>query len=326
VLSPFATHHILKHFNAIDEAVTGKLLYKRPRDEEDITKSLVDALDEECQVQEKIAYRIDQLRNDLLVAGEPTFVDLNVETHTYTKHWERYVSQADLGIIVRYQNYYEPRLSKSWSWLLQAKRVFPITGLPTKYGAGSKFESFDPDQHKRIKKLVKFVDADFFRYLLYCPRPSLLENSARQELAYCRGAALNDKIFDFAHGLELRDDLRDGSPTIAAGIFISKIDPFPKNLGEVHREIFHNTIPFSWFLLDHIPARGSHLRYEDDSLPTNQDNQIAQALVEGKAEVIDEIMTRLEDREFNLKLLPSATITVTVSQGNKNVMALQSRS
>jgi len=325
VLSPFATTLIIKHFNAIDEAVTGKLLYKRPRDEEDITKSLVDALDEECQLQENIAYRIDHLRNDLLVAGEPTFVDLAIETHSYSKKWERYVSQADLGLIVRYKNHYEPHLSKSWSWLLQAKRVFPIHGTPAEYGADSKFESFDVAQHERIKRLVKFVDADFFRYLLYCPRPGRLVNSARQELAYLRGTALKDEIFDFAYGLELRDDLRNGSPTIAAGMFISQLDPFPNNLGAVHSEIFRSTTPFSWFLLEHIPGRGRHHWGEDDHWTSNQDNEIAQAIVEGNAEVIGEIMTRLEDREFNLKLLPSATITVTVSQGTQNVRALQRR-
>lgn len=325
MLSPFATRLILKHFNAIDEAVTGKLLYKRARDEEDITKSLVDALDEECQSQENIAYRIDQLRNDLLVAGEPTFVDLAIETHSYTKQWERYVSQADLGLIVRYENHYEPSLSKSWSWLLQAKRVFPVPGTPMKYGTDSKFESFDVAQHERIKRLVKFVDADFFRYLLYCPRPSRLKDSARQELAYLRGSSLNNEIFDFAYGLELRDDLRDGSPTVAAGMFISQLEPFPNNLGTVHREIFRGTTPFSWFLLEHIPGRGRRRWDEDDHWPTNRDNRIAQAIVEGNPEVIGEIMTRLEDRDFNLRLLPSATITVTVSQGTRNVRALQGR-
>lgn len=325
MLSPFATSLILRHFNAIDEAVTGKLLYKRPRDEEDITKSLVDALDEECQLQENIAYSIDHLRNDLLVAGEPTFIDLAIETHSYSKKWERYVSQADLGLIVRYENHYEPRLSKSWSWLLQAKRVFPVPDTPAEYGADSKFESFDIAQHKRIKQLVKFVDADFFRYLLYCPRPSRLVNSARQELAYLRGTALNDSIFDFAYGLELRDDLRNGSPTIAAGMFISKLDPFPRNLGAVHGEIFRGTTPFSWFLLGHIPGRGRHQWDEYEHWPSNQDNEIVQAIVKGNAEVISEIMTSLEDREFNLKLLPSATITVTVSQGTENVRALDRR-
>ncbi|WP_447018154.1 hypothetical protein [Shewanella algae] len=96
MLSPYATHHVLKHFNSIDEAVSAKLLYKRPRDEEDLTKSLIDALDEECQEQESLSYRIGELKADLSKNGEPTYIDLTIETHTYSKQWERYVSQADI--------------------------------------------------------------------------------------------------------------------------------------------------------------------------------------------------------------------------------------
>lgn len=325
MLSPFATRLILKHFNAIDEAVTGKLLYKRARDEEEITKSLVDALDEECQSQENISFGIDQLRNELLKAGDPTSVDLSIETHSYTKTWEHYVSQADIGLIIRYQNYFEPNLSRSWSWLLQAKRAFLTSGNNPQYNAASRFSSYDHAQHERIKALVKFVDADFFRYLLYCPRPSRLEVSARQELAYLRGTSLQDEIFDFTYGLELRDDLRDGSPTIEAGMFVSELEPFPKNLGEVHRGIFRGTTPFSWFLLQHLPGRGRHHWDEDDHWSANQGNEIAERLVKGDPEVIREIMIRLGEGEFELKVLPSATITITVSQGTNNVTPLQGR-
>lgn len=85
MLSPLAHHLIIKHFDAIDRATMSKLLYKRPRDEEEITKSLFDALDHECQAQEGISYMVDQLNADLLAAGEPTFVQLEIETHSYNK-------------------------------------------------------------------------------------------------------------------------------------------------------------------------------------------------------------------------------------------------
>jgi hypothetical protein len=325
VLSPYATHHVLKHFNAIDEAVTAKLLYKRPRDEEDLTKSLIDALDEECQLQENLAYRIDQLSKDLNENGDPSYIDLSIESHSYTKQWERYVSQADLGLIIRYENNYEPQLSTSCSWLLQAKRLFPIKKTANEYNADCKFSSHNKEQHERIEKLLKFVDEDFFRYLLYCPRPERLRDEVRQELSYLRGTSLKEEIFDFTYGLELRDDLRNGSPTTAAGMFISKVDSFPKTLGAVHSDIFRNTTPLSWFLLNHIPSNNPHYLSEETQSPKSKKNGIAERLVRGDPEVIREVMTQLEDKEFNLKILPSATITVTISQGTKNVRQLDRR-
>lgn len=322
MLSPYATHHVLKHFNSIDEAVAAKLLYKRPRDEEDLTKSLIDALDEECQEQENISYTIGELKDNLAKNGEPTYVDLEIETHAYSKQWERYVSQSDLGLIVRYKNYYEPMLSRSWAWLLQAKRLFPVKGTNNQYSSDCKFESFDKRQHERIKRLQEFLDADFFRYLFYCPRPERLEDTVRQELAYLRTASLRDEIFDFTYGLELRDDLRNGSRTAAAGIFVSKVEPCPKNFADVHSRIFNGTTPLSWFILEHIPGRGRHHPLEDEHWHSNLNNDIAEKLVRGDAEVIHEVMTRLEDKEMDLKILPSATITVTISQGTENVRRL----
>ncbi|WP_345867670.1 hypothetical protein [Shewanella algae] len=322
MLSPYATHHVLKHFNSIDEAVSAKLLYKRPRDEEDLTKSLIDALDEECQEQESLSYRIGELKADLSKNGEPTYIDLTIETHTYSKQWERYVSQADIGLIIKYQNYYESRLSSSWSWLLQAKRLFPIKGTNNEYNTNCKFESIDKQQHDRIKRLQKFVDADFFRYLFYCPRPEKLGDAVRQELSYLRSSSLQGEIFDFTYGLELRDDLRNGSETVAAGIFVSKVEPCPRSFADIHSNIFKGTTPLSWFLLEHLPGRGRHHPHEDEHWPSNRNNDIAEKLVRGDAEVINEVMTRLEDKEMNLRILPSATITVTISQGTENVRRL----
>lgn len=322
MLSPYATHHILKHFNSIDEAVSAKLSYKRPRDEEDITKALIDALDEDCQKNEGVSYTITDLNKDLSKNDEPTYIDLTIDTHIYSKQWERYVSQADLGFVVNYTNYYEPKLSSSWSWLLQAKRLFPIKGTNNEYNSLCSFESFDKQQHERVKLLLKFVDSDFFRYLFYCPRPEKLNDSVRQELSYLRGSALKNEIFDFSYGLELRDDLRNGSKTVAAGIFVSKIEPYPKTLEDIHSKIFDGITPLSWFLLQHFPGGRRHHPREHEHWPSNRNNDIAEKIVRGDVEVIHEIMTRLEDKEMNLKILPSATITVTISQGTKNVRRL----
>ena len=315
MLSPLAHNLIIKHFDAIDRATMSKLLYKRPRDEEEITKSLIDALDHECQAQEGISYMVDQLNADLRAAGEPTFVQLEIETHSYSKKWEHYVSQSDLGLIIEYKNYYERTNSRSWAWLLQAKKLFPLKGTVRDYGARSKFESYDPDQHDRIKELLKFVDIDFFKYLLYCPRPELLPDDVRMELSYLRGKSLNRKIFDYLYGQELRDDLRNGSPTLASGMFVSDLNSFPQNLGALHEGILESYIPFSWFILNHLVV-SSHNHYEDDELLNgNMNNEIARKIVSGDPSVVNEILKEFDVTQRPRKILPAATITISVSQG-----------
>ncbi|WP_447018143.1 hypothetical protein [Shewanella algae] len=200
--------------------------------------------------------------------------------------------------------------------------MFPIKGTNNEYNTNCKFESIDKQQHDRIKRLQKFVDADFFRYLFYCPRPEKLGDAVRQELSYLRSSSLQGEIFDFTYGLELRDDLRNGSETVAAGIFVSKVEPCPRSFADIHSNIFKGTTPLSWFLLEHLPGRGRHHPHEDEHWPSNRNNDIAEKLVRGDAEVINEVMTRLEDKEMNLRILPSATITVTISQGTENVRRL----
>lgn len=314
MLSPLANHLIIKHFDAIDRTVTSKLLYKRPRDEEDITKSLVDALDHECQVQEGISYTVDQLNSDLLLAGEPTFVQLDIETHSYNKKWEHYVSQSDIGLIINYRNYYDMSLSNSRAWLFQAKRVFPLKGKVNDYGIKSKFESYDSDQHDRIKELLKFVDIDFFKYLLYCPRPDFLSDDVRMHLSYLRGKSLNTRIFDFVHGQELLDDLRKGAPTLAAGIFVSDLDSFPKEFGDLHKGILEKYNPFSWFILNHLVT--SHHYFDEKNENSNINNEIANKIVRGDPSVIDEILKEFDIKQKPSKILPAATITISVSQGS----------
>ena len=162
----------------------------------------------------------------------------------------------------------------------------------------------------------------FFRYLFYCPRPEKLDDAVRQELSYLRSSSLQGEIFDFTYGLELRDDLLNGSKTVAAGIFVSKVEPCPKTLADAHSNIFKGTTPLSWFLLKHLPGTGRHHPDEDEHWPSNHNNDIAERLVRGDAEVIHEVMTNLEDKEIDLRVLPSATITVTISQGTENVRRL----
>lgn len=318
MLSPYAIHHLLKHFDAIDRAVTRQMTYPRPKDEEQLTGTLVDLLDEEVQLLEKVEYNVKSLRADLSEASEPIQVGFDLETHKYSKEFEGRVSQADLGLIVKYENNYEPQLSGQRSWLLQAKRVYPTSLDPTHYEPRATFGAVNAAQEQRIRELVKFVDCDFFRYLLYCPRPETLDESTRLELSYFRGKALSDEIFDFAYGLELRDDIRSGSKTVASGIYVSDIVDAPKNLGSVHASIFSTTTPLSWFLIQHIPTGGHRGWSRETLLDGHTDHDIVSKIVRGDPEVVAEITGALSDRNWNGVLLPASTLTVTISMGAQN--------
>ena len=319
MLSPYAIHHLLKHFDAIDRAVTRQMVYPRPKDEEQLTGTLVDLLDEEVQKLERISYGIQELRNDLAEASEPISVDYSIETHKYSKEFEGLVTQADLGLIVRFENNYEPTLSGERSWLLQAKRAYPTSLSPTYYEAKSKFGAFKAGQHQRIESLIKFVDADFFRYLLYCPRPETLDEKSRLELAYFRGKRTSAEVFDFAYGLELWDDIRGGAKTVAAGVFVADVGTLPKCLGEVHSGIFKRATPLSWFLIQHLPARGNHSWSHDSLLDDHHDSDLVAKIVRGDVTVRDEIAKALGDKTWKGELLPAATLTVTISAGQRNV-------
>lgn len=319
MFSPYVIHHLLRHFDAIDRAVTRQMVYPRPKDEEQLTGTLVDLLDEQVQLQERIAYNAVQLRGDLAEASEPVAVSFSLETHKYTKEFEGRISQADLGLIVVYENNFEPHLSAQRSWLLQAKRVYPTSLNPTQYEPRAKFGAVNSAQEQRIRDLVRFVDSDFFRYLQYCPRPETLDEETRLELSYFRGKALTEQIFDFAYGLELRDDIRSGSKTVAAGIFLSPIDQAPRSLGEVHASIFRGATPLSWFLIQHIPGLARHSWQPESLLEHHEDHELVAKLVRADPEVVDAIGDALADKRWSGALLPAATLTITITAGARNV-------
>jgi hypothetical protein len=180
---------------------------------------------------------------------------LKIDSHQYPKHLERWVTQADFGLIITYQDQFERNHSTSSAWLMQAKRVFPSrTG---EYEANSKFASTDAAQDLRMKTLRDWAGEEFIRYFLYCPRPKDLQQPVREALNQARTNALSGDIFDYTLGLELRDDLLSASPTIAAGLFVASLDDVPKTLLETHSSLFSRSTPFSWFIIQHM-ANGRH--------------------------------------------------------------------
>ncbi|MBX4913667.1 hypothetical protein [Rhizobium bangladeshense] len=317
MLSPYAIDKLLKYFDAIDRHVTRYMTYPRPRDEESMTAMLVDLLDEDVQVQEGIVYNIRNLRDDLAAVSDPTSVAFTLETHRYRKDFENRVSQADLGLVVKYENHYEPELSGQRSWLLQAKRVYETKYDPSRrYEPRATFGAFDSKQDARIRELVRFIDDDFFRYLLYCPRPEALDQRTKTELSYFRSRAVGSDIFDFASGLQVRDDVLNGFPTLAAGIFLADVEGCPKTLGAVHEGLLTSATPFSWFIVQHIPGARPHPRgsFPDRHLQRETDDLVSR-IVRGDEEVVGIISEKLSERTWDGVLLPAATLTITISAG-----------
>lgn len=320
MLSLRAIKLFLKHFDAIDDAVSRKLVRRFPWQEEALTSIFCDLLDEEVQKEENLNYSIRDLHEDLLLSDEPIDIHFKIETHKYPKHMERWVTQSDFGLIIHTQDQFAKFDSKK-SWLMQAKRLFQ-SSKTLNYETSSKFESVDKKQHKRIKQLNKWAGEEFVKYFLYCPRPKRLQKNLREVLNNARTASLSDHIFDYALGLELRDDLLSENPTIAAGMFVANVESAPLNFLEVHGQIFNQTTPFSWFILQHIVQNQGFSGHSDSSSVFDRivsqggkSDEIAR-LVRGDYSVLDEIeLPENMSKENTPPILPAHTIEVSVTCG-----------
>lgn len=318
MISPRALKIILRHFDAIDETLSKRLTRKRPWSEEALTGLLCDLLDNETQLEENVSYTLQQVHDDLAKSDEPLSIRLKIDTHQYPKHIEHWVTQSDLGLIVKYQNQFDTSLSRSMAWLLQAKRVFP-SGPDNEYSCDSKFKSSDADQHQRMKALQDWAQTDFIRYLLYCPRPKSLDAPIREALNQLRTNALGADIFDYTLGLELRDDLLSASPTVAAGVFVGSIDNAPDTLGETHSGLFRTTTPFSWFIVQHMASgRNSHERRFRDlkQLESKAKEKNIERLVRGDHRVLERFdLPNSLSENTPPRVLPAHTIEISITCG-----------
>ena len=321
MLSPRAIAILLKHFDAIDEAVSRRMVRKRPWTEEALTGLLCDLLDGDTQIEENVGYTLKQVHEDFAKSDEPLSIHFRIEPRQYPKHLERWVTQSDLGLIINYQNQFDPASSVRRAWLLQAKRVFPMAN--DNYGVDSEFNSTDAAQTERMKVLRDWAGMDFIRFLLYCPRPKSLQPSLREALNQMRTNAVGGGIFDYTLGLQLRDDLLSPSPTTAAGLFIADLDDMPKTLGETHASLFDKSTPFSWFIVQHLsPDRRFILRRSlegrapddfDDSNPRAKD---VERLVCGDHRVLEtRNLPESLSGDIPPRVLPKYVIEVSVVSG-----------
>jgi hypothetical protein len=286
---------------------------------------LCDLLDEDYSDDFNLPYSLVQFRDDLARAMPLASVDFAIETHQYSAQMENWVTQSDIGMVLRYQDHFVPTESWTRSLLLQAKRLFP-QGAGVRYTEQSRFDSFDPKQHGRIIGLNELLACDLVKYLLYCPRPTSLDELTAAKLAHLRNLSLNGEIFDFARGLALHRELADGGQTLAAGVFVAKADGVPRSLAETHREIFRSTVPLSWLLTLEF-ADGWRWGGWPSGVPFGVDHADLDA---GQTQIVsgilagDEQVTRaigaLGGRSADfapLRVLPKHTIVITISAGGQ---------
>ena len=320
MLSPRALQLLIKHLDSVDKVLVSKMMRKNPWSEDALSFLLCDLLDSETQNDTPVEYPFEQLLSDFAQTDEPLHIRIDVETNKYNSYQERWVTQSDLGFIVKYQDNFDAQHSFTQPWLLQAKRLFPNVALEKgAYNTNANFQSYDSEQHERMKGLRDWVGFNFIIYLLYCPRPTSLAQPIRATLNRYRTDAVKDDIFDYAIGRLLQDDILSEAPTTAAGMFLAPIDGLPKNLGEVHQKIFRGTTPLSWFIIQHfVDGEMSAFRKSPVtsaiSTPLNQ-KILAERLVRGDQTALYDSELEYKRSENPPRILPARTITVEIKSG-----------
>lgn len=327
MISPKAIDLIIRHFDAVDEAVSRRVTRKRPWGEPALTSLLYDLLDDETQKEEKLRYSLVALNNDLATIDGLLRFSFSVDTHEYSSAWERWVTQADLGFVIRFEDRMLPEQSWSTGWLLQAKRLYPRRRAPAVFDEGCRFSAVDSEQHQRMEQLIETVGVPFVKYMLYSARPEHLDDLTRHKLAHLQNTSLSGKIFDYTLGLQLHRELSSSTSSLAAGIFVA--DPLnpPRTLAEVHRTILQTNLPLSWFLASHLannypgdldrgrPGGARRGRHPDPG-PSGGGEEWAEGIVTGDDEAVGRLLEALETEDTPaFPILPRHTLTVNIVVG-----------
>jgi hypothetical protein len=316
--SPRAIDLLLRYFDGLDRLVSLRLLRKRPWSETALTQLFCGVMDAEEQRQESIEYTLEQLNKDLTFNhAEPMNAKVEIETHEYPPTVERWVTQADVGLVLSFVNPMDRRENWSVPWLLQAKRLY-LDGKS--YTSSSKFKAFDADQQRRMQRLQRLV-GPFVAYFLYCPRPAALDPQLRTELAILRRRR---KVGD-AHpytslGPLLLNDLRLPEPTTAAGLFVAAPDGSVTTFRDVHSQArplwtLEGTCPFSWFIISHFLSPGGAVLNAGLTSPARQ---IAMDIVQGRPEMMEalaQLPDLIPEENLDFHFLPAHTIRIEIRMG-----------
>jgi len=182
-LSPREARLLVRFLDNVDGVVTARLLPDASVDERHLTSLLRETLDERFTGFHSMPYGLAALKADLEKDDSATKVSLTIEANEYPPHIENRVTQADLGIILRYDNFYRHDESFSKAVLFQAKRIFPSSRHSQSYSERDVFKSLEIDQLSRIIDLEGRYNR-FIYYLFYGPRAEAYDEQSRKALRY----------------------------------------------------------------------------------------------------------------------------------------------
>ena len=315
MISPKAFELIIRHLDAIDRVVSKRVARKRPWSELALTALLCDLIDDDTQEDIVVEYSASQLNQDLSHLDGLLTWTTEVETVQYPTAYERWVNQSDLGLVVTFKDELFPSNSWTRAFLLQAKRLYPTPPPATAFDEASRFRAHNPSQHQRIRRLHEQLESNVVSYLLYCPRPGLLDRLTDQKLRHLRHISLAGDTFDYTAGLHLREEIGADDSSLSAGMFVADTQALPRNLAEVHRGIMERCTPLSWFIatlfLDSPQCRipGRHPRESADAV---------QRLVRGETEAVRELLEALDEDDAPSDvgtLLPDHVLTMGLTVG-----------
>jgi hypothetical protein len=316
---------LLRFLDDVDNTVSARLLRKKPWDEIALTSLLCDLLDEETSDDYRRSYPLDDFRKDLAKAMPLVQFDCSLRTHEYPARMERWITQSDIGLVIDYIDHFVPDRTWSAAWLLQAKRAYFRKGA-RRFDENSKFNATDSAQHRRMINLNRSLGYEAVKYLLFCPRPSALDELTSAKLAHLRNLSLSRHIFDYAHGLALHDELQNGGGSLAAGIFLAEAQSMPRTLADTHEEIFRQTIPLAWFLTN-LFAEGPSSRGIDlsEGLGMNADLndwssiELVKRIASGDEEAVRDAAVRAgqaDDRD-TFRIAPAHTLHIAIQAGGQ---------
>ena len=172
-----------RFFDSVSSAVSMRMLRGSPPGEENLTFLLCELLDESSTDLHKLEYSLSSAKEELEKSDAGITIDVGIETHEHTKHFESKYSGADLGIVLSIDH---PILGKSRrAVLVQAKKLF-AKSKSREFILHSEYSSYDKGQAGFLKELAqRFETWNSVFYLWYNPPTSgFAEADARIIRAY----------------------------------------------------------------------------------------------------------------------------------------------
>lgn len=323
MLTPYQLPFLIRYFDGIDAAVSRRLSRLVPPTETTLTQEFCALMDAAAQRREKsLTFDADALQEALAKPGDMVDVEFTIEVHQHGQRLEAFVSQADFGLILEYENTVLPNLNWRAAYLMQAKRLFPDPG--GSYSIASTFASTSPDQQQRLQDLVEILGKEGIRSWLYMPSTDGYEAASSSAIRNLHARNVAGNIFDYALGLALRDELQR-SGGIDAGMWVADL-AVGTTAADVHTNAFVETDPFTWFILQHFGRLSSHSERSTElhveSVRRGGSVERVARIAAGDRlaaqELIDELGDKARDKKFDpgtMTVLPGQSVTIRVRSG-----------